>query len=527
MRVTNNMMTSNLLYNVNRNLERMSDYQDQLATGKRISTPSDDPVLASKVLARKTDLAELEQYDKNTRDALGWLEISEKALEDNGNIFQRIRELTVQAANGVNTADDTQKIKLEIEAMKDQLITNANSTFAGRYIFSGFETSTKLMDENGNYNIDIDQYTLDNRPVVKYEVSVGQSINVMTSGLDIYGTVAETNIMTSTFPSGSAIGTKSEKAYMHGNFNMTLNYTAGNLDFNIGGTLINVDESALNGSNIELTKEEVLTAYNDALGANGIAFFNADDELVIESATYGTGAPMSVVSTAQFNPTIVAGVDTVETTLAGSGPMNNPLTADDITVLKRDGLTVVINGISTNVKPDASVTFAPPNDTPADYAAEIQAELDIKFGAGVVNVTAPGDVLTISTVGSADGVTPEVTVDFPRTHTSQMMEDINELIGYLDTGDHSNLSSMLTVMDTHMNNMLSLRADIGARVNRMEMISKKIASNNVSFTQLLSDAEDADMSEVIMYLQNAENVYNASLSVGAKVIQPSLVDFLR
>jgi flagellar hook-associated protein 3 FlgL len=107
------------------------------------------------------------------------------------------------------------------------------------------------------------------------------------------------------------------------------------------------------------------------------------------------------------------------------------------------------------------------------------------------------------------------------------MVDVDELISRLEVGNNSQIGDMISVIDGHMGNMLSLRADIGARNNRLEMISKKIASNNVSFTKLLSDAEDADMSEVIMLLKNAENVYKASLSTGARVIQPSLVDFLR
>ncbi len=124
-------------------------------------------------------------------------------------------------------------------------------------------------------------------------------------------------------------------------------------------------------------------------------------------------------------------------------------------------------------------------------------------------------------------VQADLSVDFPRTRTSDMMADLDELIGYLEIGDTESISTMLGTIDIHMNKMLSLRADIGARTNRMDMISKKIASNSVSFTQMLSDAEDADMSEVIMLLKNAENVYKASLSTGARVIQPSLVDFLR
>jgi len=75
--------------------------------------------------------------------------------------------------------------------------------------------------------------------------------------------------------------------------------------------------------------------------------------------------------------------------------------------------------------------------------------------------------------------------------------------------------------------MLSERAKIGAKQNRLELTQDKLSSQTINFTELLSKNEDADMAEVIMNAKMAENVYRASLSVGAKIIQPSLVDFLR
>ena len=50
---------------------------------------------------------------------------------------------------------------------------------------------------------------------------------------------------------------------------------------------------------------------------------------------------------------------------------------------------------------------------------------------------------------------------------------------------------------------------------------------DVNFTKLMSDNEDADMAETIMNLKNEENVYKASMAGGARIIQPSLIDFLR
>lgn len=526
MRVTNNMMTMQLLLNVNRNLEYMSKRQDELATGKKISAPSDDPVLASKVLARRTDLAELEQYSKNTNDALGWMEITEKSIEDNGEVLQRMRELMVQAANGINTSEETQKVAEEIKNLKDQLISNANATFAGRYIFSGFETDKKLLDENGMFNIDVDQYSLDNSPVVKYEVSVGESMNVMTSGLDIYGYVPETNIMTDAFPTGSNTGVKATKEYVTGSFDLNLDYTAQNLDVTIGGVTYNVDESTLNGTVRPITKSQVVTAYNDALGTNGTAYFNASDDLVIESTSYGPGVPPMSVAASPYVTTYTAGVATTEAALSnGTTTFVDPLTADDRAVLMENNINIVVNGVSRKIKPDDALLAG---FTVADYVAHMNTKIDTAFGSDIVDMSINGaNQLTITTKNSPDGQEPQLIVDFPRVHQSQLIADVDELLGYMQSGDNTAIGSMLDTIDGHIGNMLSLRADIGARNNRLEMISKKIASNNISFTKLLSDAEDADMSEVIMLLKNAENVYKASLSTGARVIQPSLVDFLR
>jgi len=519
------MMTTNLLLNVNRNLEKMSKMQDQLATGKNITKPSDDPVLSSKILARRTDLAELEQYDKNTRDALGWMEITEKAIEDNGNILQRLREITVQAANGTNTPDDTQKIAEEVKNLKEQLIANGNATFAGRYIFSGFETDKKFLKDDGSFNIDVDNYALTNKPIVKYEISVGESMDVMTSGLDVYGTIASTNVMTQTFPSGTVTGTASTKAYLAGDFNLNLNYTAQNLDVTIDGVTYPVSTAGLNGVATPITKDAVVSAYNDALGTNGTAYFNHENKLVIEAGVHGDLAAGMSVAASSFTPAYTPGIDSAEATI-NNGPANflDPLSADDQDVLRNNNFNIIVNGVSRKVKPDATL---PSPFTVNDYVSHMNTRFDSEFNGNVVDLSVVAGQLTVETVGTPDGTQAELVVDFPRAHENKLISDVNDLYDLMIAGDSEAIGNHLDVIDSHMENMLALRADIGARSNRLDLTAKKIASNSVSFTKMLSDAQDADMSEIIMMLKNAENVYKASLSTGARVIQPSLVDFLR
>lgn len=85
----------------------------------------------------------------------------------------------------------------------------------------------------------------------------------------------------------------------------------------------------------------------------------------------------------------------------------------------------------------------------------------------------------------------------------------------------------LDKLDGVVDQMLGVRADIGARVNRTELVINRTDELNVNMTDLLSKVEDADMAQVLVKLKIQENVYQASLQVGAKIITPTLMDFLR
>ena len=64
-------------------------------------------------------------------------------------------------------------------------------------------------------------------------------------------------------------------------------------------------------------------------------------------------------------------------------------------------------------------------------------------------------------------------------------------------------------------------------MNRLELTEKKLAVQVDSVKELLSYNEDVDMAEVFMHINTAQNVYVSSLMTGAKIIQPTLVEFLR
>ncbi len=319
MRVTNNMLISNLLYNVNSNLVKMSEYQDELATGKKIQSPSDDPIGISKVLKYKTDLSKLEQYTTNTQDALSWLQTTEIALDDIGEALQRVRELTVQAANGSNATDDLDKIKSEIEQLKNHIVSAANTSYAGRYIFSSYHTDEKLMNDDGTFNLDITNYEITNKPITQYEIGIGDVMDISTNGLDLFGVIETDNLMNAALPDNvvkQLQGTVDldaayeivTSAQHQGNYDLTADYSDENMHIRltIGGetTAFAVDSSLLDGSTTPLTEQEVIDVFSNAENSAGETLSDYAE------ITFDTGV-LSITSFEQGDDVRITGGDAV------------------------------------------------------------------------------------------------------------------------------------------------------------------------------------------------------------------------
>lgn len=104
--------------------------------------------------------------------------------------------------------------------------------------------------------------------------------------------------------------------------------------------------------------------------------------------------------------------------------------------------------------------------------------------------------------------------------------DIQKLITALETNDPA-VGDMLDSVDKNIDNFLSARAQIGAKQNRVELMEDRLSQQEVFSTRILSDNEDIDMEKAIIELTTQESIHRAALSVGARIIQPSLTDFLR
>jgi flagellar hook-associated protein 3 FlgL len=140
MRITNQMLSSDAIRQLQANIQRLSRSQEQVSTTKRLNRPSDDPAETRTAVKVRDSLAELDQFKRNIDTAGRTLSATDAALSSAGDIIQRARELAIQGATGSLSASDRQSIGVEVDQLLTSLQEQANAKSAGAYLFSGFKT---------------------------------------------------------------------------------------------------------------------------------------------------------------------------------------------------------------------------------------------------------------------------------------------------------------------------------------------------------------------------------------------------
>ncbi|QHE53597.1 flagellar hook-associated protein FlgL [Pontibacillus sp. HMF3514] len=170
MRVTQSMLSNNMLRNISNSYERMGKYQEQLSTGKKIQKPSDDPVVAMKGMNYRTELNNIEQYKRNMNEVHNWMDNSDASLDKATKALQRLRELAVQGSNGTYEEEQRKNIASEVKQIKEHLADVANTKVNDKYIFNGTSTSEPPVELDDNGEV---LSTSTNGNPVKIEVSKG------------------------------------------------------------------------------------------------------------------------------------------------------------------------------------------------------------------------------------------------------------------------------------------------------------------------------------------------------------------
>jgi flagellar hook-associated protein 3 FlgL len=181
MRITAGMSQRHVLADLRRVQERLADAQSRVSSGKQIEKPSDDPLGAERAVRLRGELETASAYSTAVDESKSWLDATDSALSSITDIVQTARELTVQAANGATTPAARQSIKVQIDALTEQLKTTLNGAYDGRYIFSGTATDTPPYDLT---SATPDAYQGDANAVIR-QIGPGVSVQVNVTADDV------------------------------------------------------------------------------------------------------------------------------------------------------------------------------------------------------------------------------------------------------------------------------------------------------------------------------------------------------
>ena len=426
MRITNSMMTNNVLLNINRNRETLSLYETQMATGKKIQKPSDNPIVAIRALKFRNNVNEIKQYQTNAEDAISWAGVTEQSVTNVTEILKRVRDLSVQATSDILNVDNRKNVVTEIEQLMEQFVNEGNTTYAGRHVFSGYKTNMPLVfTETSSDTYELEQ-TFNASDVEKTKRVVNDEIidvNRIRLGY------------TDVSPSALA---------------------------NIPGFTINTMNAA------------DPNAMTPAVGE--VNFIQDTGELI-------------------FHPGDVVSIpDPLDFIYEKTGFKKGDLMPEHY--FNGQNLTA---GTVFEVKDEKML-----------YQISYSQQMSINtMGYDVIGIDLVRDVEEL--INATNSITDDDTL------TTALQEDL--------LGDVFN--KLIGKMDKHIGTLLNTRAEIGGKINRLDLTINRLSEDNLNFTDLLSKNEDVDYAEVIMKMAAQEMVYNASLAASSKIIQPTLLDFIR
>jgi len=108
------------------------------------------------------------------------------------------------------------------------------------------------------------------------------------------------------------------------------------------------------------------------------------------------------------------------------------------------------------------------------------------------------------------------------------IDAVDSLYNNITSGNITAISnSDIAQIDNAINITLTYRSEIGAKINRLELTESRLDDEIINIKRLLSQNEDIDIAETITEMKTQESIYRAALAVGARIIQPSLIDFIR
>lgn len=178
MRVTNRGMVNTYMSGMQSNLNKMQKLNNQMNTQKVINKVSDDPYNATKIMSMKTEIQDIERFNYNCDEILGWLENTDDSLNKVGTITTEIKTL-LTSINDTYSQGEVDAVKKDVVEKVKELAESLNGAYAGKFMFSGSKLDEKpinvIENADGTVKIEINP-NIDNGNL-KTEISNGMSID--------------------------------------------------------------------------------------------------------------------------------------------------------------------------------------------------------------------------------------------------------------------------------------------------------------------------------------------------------------
>ena len=539
MRVTNSMLVNNLMRNLNNNLTNLDRLANQEASGRKYAHISDDPIAFLYSSAARNRLQRLDHYQASVDDAQDWLKSAESSIRDLQERIADVYTSLVNASTDVNNSTDKTNIAVQIAQLRDHYLDTLNSTFGDKYLFSGYNTpgeesqigtgGTKITGPfviDDNWNLFYNGQNMSNF----LELQIGgdtvnpDSVNSIFGGLNLNinnssGADAATNAQTAIAEVNRLIGEiadYNDDITDYQDTNVTPAYDAlkaqENLIISIENDIARYDYFVYN-PDLEQLKLDLQAAnipipnlqrdYNDAMvGLNKLI---DERQVVIDQLSTVATIDRPITGTDNMVSISLGGIFLLESD--GAGGWNTELlsaTTSNLTALSTK--VDMVNTLKTDV-----LTF--------DVGPAVN-----------MAVTFNGIDLVLFETTNSNGAYGTINIlnllhDIHKAASSgESLSNPND-IRAADLAE--NLGLFISELQQSQNHLLMKVAEIGGRTRRLDLLTSRYEADFINYTQMQSDAEDVDMAEVIMYLKMAEAVYQASLSAGARIIQPTLMDFLK
>lgn len=502
------------LRSLNKSQQREYAVQEQLSDGKAIHRPSDDPVKTVRSLRFNTNLAMNEQFTQNLQDAQSWMDNTDGAMADLSSIMSKVNELVI-SADDTKTTSDLNTIGKQIDEMINQIVSIGNTKIGDRYIFAGQNDSTQpfmrttIKDPNSDKMQEVVVYNGDSSkismPIQQGAVNPNQdSINL--NGADVFGPVKDVYGQQTVSVLSRLLEVKNELGKTAGVNQTNKNGGIGT----VGGTY-----TAPGFANFDVRVDSVVGGQ-----VATASYSNDGGNTWLQVGTAGT-------SIAQGDPSILDLPNGVKfnITASGSNAQNNvysfrvPQTPNVVGQSNANGGAGSITGIYTGT---GNVSYTV-RITSKDALGQVDgAEYSLDGGDtwGAVPAIATGNPSVISLL---DGVKLNV--------GGSLNNAVNDTYSFkLPQGkgaDTKWLSGVATqyVQDDH-NMQLKAHTQLGTRMAMYEMTENVMQNQNLTITTDLAQNEDIDMAKAIIDFNTSKAVYESALSVGAKIMTKSLVDFL-